>query len=227
MAAVTAFTMFLGVHLAILAGTAVFSLALIRFGRARRAAGGSPPLERTLAVFMIVCFLVDPYTHYLQGELAWRYALPLQLCDAAGIAAVVALLTRHQRAFELAWFWALAGATQALLTPPLADGPATLNSVRYFALHAVIVATPLYLGPGLGMRPRRGAWWRTALLTLLFALFVGAIDWALDANYMWLRSAPAGSILDHLGPWPLYLAGASAIGVFLFYLLELFSRAGD
>jgi hypothetical integral membrane protein (TIGR02206 family) len=218
---VLAFAKFGPGHLTILAGTAALGVLLVAFARARGKEPVARVFERALAILMIVCYAADPYTHHLLGELDLAHALPLQLCDAAGIAAIVALLTRRQPAFELAYFWALAGATQALVTPPIEDGARTLDGVRYFVLHAAIVVTPLYLGPGLGMRPRRGAWWRAALLTMLFALLVGLADWALDANYMWLRESPPGSILDLFGPWPWYIAAGTAIGWILFFLLDL------
>jgi len=218
-----AFRAFGLLHLLVLAGTVVLGAGLVRFGRRHRddAAGGRGRLA--LATLMAASMVVDPLAHAQRGELDVLHAVPLQLCDAAGFASILALLTRWRRAFELTWFWALAGATQALLTPPLGDASA-LDTARYFLLHACIVVTPLYLGPGLGLKLRPDAWWRAGLWTMAYAAAVGAFDGATGANYMWLRSRPEGSILALCGPWPWYVLAGTAIGWALYFALDRAAR---
>ena len=59
------------------------------------------------------------------GLTLWRHdlrldnGLPMNLCDWAEIALIVALLTRRQFAYELGYFWGLGGTLQGVLTPPL------------------------------------------------------------------------------------------------------------
>jgi uncharacterized membrane protein YwaF len=38
---------------------------------------------------------------------------------------------------------------------------------------------------------------------------------------MFLCSKPPGSILEVFGPWPWYLAGGAAVGLALFWLIDL------
>jgi hypothetical integral membrane protein (TIGR02206 family) len=180
---------------------------------------------RCLAYMIVAALLAAPLVHHARGDLSLATALPLELCDAAAVAAVFALWRRWQLFFELGYFWGLGGATQALLTPPpdLA-GP---NTWCYTVAHAATIAAVFYLGPGLGLRPRRGAWRRTSLVTIAYAVAVGLVDWALGANYMWLREKPGGSVLELFGPWPWYILGGAAIGATIFFLLELPYRAGE
>lgn len=208
-------------HLGALVVTALAVLALVVYGRARRGRPGPLAVARCLAYLMIGAFLADPILRADAGELTWVDGLPLELCDAAGVATIVALLTRRQAAFELAWFWGLSGTFQALLTPPLEQGFAHPDYFRYFVLHSGVVAGVLFLGPGLGMRPRRGAVWRAVAYTLLYTAAIGLVDAALGANYMWLREAPPDTILDLFGPWPWYILGGVVLGVGLFLLLDL------
>jgi len=144
------------------------------------------------------------------GELTLARALPLHLCDAAALVSALALWTRRQLLFELAYFWGLAGVTQALLTPPGQKHLDDPDTWRYFFAHAAALAGVFHL-LGLGLRPRRGAWRRATLLTMAYAALVGLVDWALGANYMWLGSKPEGSILELLGPWPWYIVGGAGV----------------
>jgi len=217
----TAIVRFGAGHLAVLAGAAALAALAAVLGRRLRGHPAAAKAARALAYPIVAALLLDPVTHYAHGELTLGKALPLQLCDLAALACACALWKGRQLAFELAYFWGLAGATQALLTPPPGPGLEDPDTWRYAVVHAATIAGVFYLGPGLGLRPRRGAWRRVSLVTAGYAVAVGLFDWALGANYMWLREKPAGSVLDLLGPWPWYILGGGAIGVLLFYLLDL------
>lgn len=213
-------------HVGALVVTACAVFALVAYGRARRGHSGPLVVGRCLAYLMVGAFLADPILRAGAGELTWADGLPLELCDAAGMATIVALLTRRQAAFELAYFWGLSGTFLALLTPPLEQGFPHPDFIRYFVLHSGVVAGVLLLGPGLGMRPRRGAVWRAVAYTMLYAAAIGLVDAALGANYMWLREKPPDTILDLFGPWPWYVLGGTLLGIALFTLLDLPYRAG-
>ncbi|HEX5139015.1 MAG TPA: TIGR02206 family membrane protein [Planctomycetota bacterium] len=213
-------------HLTLLATVALGSAAAAAFGRRLRGRADASPFTRSLAYVIVGAMIADPIVRRAYGELTLARALPLQLCDAAAAICAAALWTRRQLPFELAYFWGLAGVTQAMLTPPGslpgADDPDTW---RYFVVHGAAIAGVFHL-LGMGFRPRRGAWRRATLLTMTYAAAVGAIDAALGANYMWLREKPEGSVLDLFGPWPWYILGGTAVGAALFYVLELSSGVG-
>jgi uncharacterized membrane protein YwaF len=54
----------------------------------------------------------------------------------------------------------------------------------------------------------------------VFAAVVGPFDYLYKTNYFYLRFKPVNpSLLDFLGPWPIYIAGTEAVALVLFLLL--------
>ena len=78
---------------------------------------------------------------------------PMNLCDWATVALIVTLLRPSQRAYELAYFWALAGTMQGLVTPDVNFSFPEAQFVVFMLGHATIIAAVVYLTFGAGMRP--------------------------------------------------------------------------
>lgn len=164
---------------------------------------------------------------YLALAIRWHWVapphgLPLELCDVAVWLAVAALAGGPAWTGEALWFTALAGTTQALLTPDLGVPWSSYPAVKFFLGHGGTVAATLFLVFAGRLRPRRGAWWRVLLLVDAYAASMLALDLAAGTNYLYLRAKPAApSLLDWLGPWPWYLLAAEALAAGAFFLLEL------
>lgn len=157
---------------------------------------------------------------------AWDF-LPLHLCDFAIFVAAFALLTRRQGAVELIWFWALTGTLLAVLTPAVDGRFPEWRWLLYFAMHGGVIAAAIVLVLGCGIRPRPGAMWRAFGWTAAYAAVVAIIDFVTGANFLWLRTKPPQpTLLDWLGPWPVYILAAGAIGLAGFHLLALPFRVG-
>ncbi len=147
--------------------------------------------------------------------------LPLQLCDMGIFVAAAALWTRRQLLVETTYFWALAGTIQALVTPDLPQHFPTYPYFQYYIAHGGVVAAALVLVIGLGLRPRRWGFVRVAGLTVAYTAFVGLVDAFTGADYMFLRAKPdSPTLLDVLGPWPVYIASAAVVAAALFAVLN-------
>ena len=199
----------------------------------------APVLQRVmcllLALALLAAWITEDVLLTFRGYGTWQDSLPLHLCDLALLLAVVTLFGLAsspqpaaplrkpadflQTCYELAYFWSLAGSTQALLTPDITQPFPSFVCVRFFFTHGGALVATLVLTIGLGLRPRRHAVWRTWLITAGLAVVVMFVNWLLDANYMYLCGPPKeASLYDYLGPWPWTLLSVAALGWVLFGL---------
>ena len=153
------------------------------------------------------------------GEEFMRKHLPLHVCGIAAIALAVTLAFRNRRAFEIVYFWGLAGTANAVLTPQLDVGFPSYRFVQFFIAHGGIVVGALFAIWGLGMRPTFAGLLRAyGLLALLFGLLL-VLNPLLDSNYMFLRAPPASASPFFFVPWPYYIPILAGFGFVLFCVL--------
>jgi hypothetical integral membrane protein (TIGR02206 family) len=151
---------------------------------------------------------------WARGWLAAGNALPLNLCDWAQAALIVALLSRNQRAYELGYFWGLGGTLQGVITPDLPSGFPDLQFLLFMLDHAGLIAVVLYLTWGSGMRPVASSLPRVILASLFYVAIAGIADYMLGTNYGFLRGkGDHVSLLTWLAPWPWYIGELVAIGL--------------
>jgi hypothetical integral membrane protein (TIGR02206 family) len=182
-----------------------------------------PP--RVLAVVIGGAFVVEYASNALDGTWDWGFNLPLHLSDVVAMFTPIALWTRKPLLVEILYFWALTASLQAVLTPDLNQTFPSVFYFTYFVTHcgAVVAACLLVFGHRMPLRP--GAIRRTFIATLIMAAVAGTANVITGGNYMYLRAKPAqASLLDHMGPWPLYIASAAVLALVLFALLALLAR---
>lgn len=143
--------------------------------------------------------------------------LPLHLCGLALIVNAIVLLRRSRGLYEIAYFWAMTGTVAALLTPDLPFGFPHPFYLVFFLGHGLVVLATLYATFVYGFRPRPRSIVKAVIATLAYMAAVAPINLLLDANYVYLRHKPAQpSPMDHMGPWPWYIAALIAVGVISF-----------
>ena len=207
-------------HLAVIALAFALPLGLTALvHRTRRTA-----LERTIslafAAELIATWALWYWLIVSQGWVSAATVLPMNLCDWAAIAALVTLVRPNQWSYELAWFWSLSGTLQALLTPDLAYDFPDLRFVVFFAFHGGVIASVLYLTLGLGMRPWSRSIPRVIAWSLAYLLSALAINSLFHTNFGYLSAKPATpSLLDYLGPWPVYVLALVGLGLLYIFLL--------
>ncbi len=208
-------------HLLTLAVTAAVTATLVAAARLRPG-----PWTMVACRMLAVIILANEAAWWAwlsaQGTWSLSYALPLQLCDVAAVVSAAALWFRKPLLVELTYFWGLAGTANGLITPDITDHFPSFLFMQYFIGHGTIVAAALLLVIGLKMAPRQGAVVRVFGLTFGLLVLDAAVNLVTGGNYLYLRHTPAAhSLLDVLGPWPWYIAGATAVALVLFMLLDL------
>jgi hypothetical integral membrane protein (TIGR02206 family) len=207
-------------HILTLAVIAVLAAVLVV--AARRGGAWTVPAARVLAIVIVANEASWWVWLGFQHTWSFSYALPLHLCDVAAFVAAAALWTRRPLLVELTYFWGLAGTSNSLITPNIADHFPSYLYFQFYIAHAAIVGAALFLVVGLRITPRRGAVTRVIALTLGLAVVDSIVNVLTGGNYMFLRQAPGvHSLLDLMGPWPWYVIGAAGLALVLFAALDL------
>lgn len=216
----TDFVLFGAAHLVILAAIPALAALLALLARCRPSARRS--LRLALGWFLLVNELVW-YAWRLHTEgVRFPEGLPLQLCDLALWMTVLAALTLKQWSFELAYFAGLGGSTIAVLTPDLWAPLLSYPSIYFFLAHGGVVVAVLFLVLCKLARPRSGCLWRVLAILNGYAALIALFNFAFKTNYLYLCRKPAGaSLLDVMGPWPLYIIAGELLAIALFWLLWL------
>ncbi len=184
-----------------------------------------PTFERQVravfAALLIGTWVLWYWLLYERGWLAPGNILPMQLCDWAGIVTIVTLIRPNQRTYELAYFWALGGTLQALLTPDLQYGFPDMRFDIFFLFHSGVIAAVLYLTFGSRFRPWPSSIPRVALWSLVYLVCALTVNWMFKTNFGYLSAKPPGpSLLDVLAPWPWYigeLAVLALLSILIYY----------
>ena len=203
-----------------LIATAVVAALLVAAAR-RWGDAWAVPAGRALAVVILGGFVCEQFTYGLRGQWSAEVNLPLQLSDAVALVSV-ATLWRPQSALlvELVYFWALTASLQAVITPDVGQSFPDVLFFTYFVTHGGALAAACLLVFGMRRAPRPNAVWRVYAITLAFACLAAVGTLLTGGNYMFLRHKPAhGSLLDFMGPWPVYILVAAPLALVIFLAL--------
>jgi len=206
-------------HLVVLA--LAFLLPAVLAGLTRHDARLQRILRYSFAALLLGNWVFWYAVFWRNGWLTLGDALPLNLCDWANIAVIVALLTHNPRAYELGYFWALAGTLQGLITPDTQYDFPEVRFIIFSVFHAGIIASILYLTFATHLRPYLASLPRVAAWTLLYAVVAGLADWQLGTNYGFLRAKPSNvSLFAFMPEWPRYipvLVGLGLVSLLIYY----------
>lgn len=194
-------------HWAVLAGTAVGAVWLVRFGRRHRTTALGDAFTRGFAVVQFAVTFGFMAVWLTPPLFDLRQSLPLQLSDWLRVISAYALWSRRRWAVAITYYWGLTLNPQAMITPDLhPDVAPALEFASYWIQHVLVMWAAVYLTWGLTLRPSWRGYRTTLAVTVVWAVVVGTVNRVLGTNYGFLNAKPGGpSLLDLMGDWPWYL----------------------
>jgi hypothetical integral membrane protein (TIGR02206 family) len=204
------FTAYSPSHLVVLALFAAGTVVLLVVGPRWRDTRAERPIRLALAWANLGFGILSSASALMPFTV--HHSLPLQICDLAWIVVAWALLTGHRVASALTYYWGLTLSVQALVQPTLTTPYPHLEFFAFWGKHLLIVWGAVYFSLVL----RHGADWtayrRAVDWTLVWLVVVLGLNEVLGSNYGYVNGKPSeATILDVLGPWPVYLLAEMAI----------------
>ena len=150
--------------------------------------------------------------------------LSLHMCGFSLFLTSYALWKKSQASFELAYFWGLAGAFQAIVTPDPTRWPYGDISIFWnFLSHGIIILNVVWLIWVDGMRCRKGSLFNTVLITNGVVFVMGIVNKLLGegANYWFICAKPGGDSPFLIGEWPYYLVTFQLVGFLMMGIIYL------
>lgn len=170
-------------------------------------------------------FLFEAGYHYwLFKDGYWdvSFTLPLQLCSISLLLCLVLLATNLRWVFQIVFFLGGAGALQALITPELFVGFPHFRFIQFFITHMLIIWVALYYLLVKGYRPTSKGLLHAFLFLNAAAAVAFLANMLTGGNYMFLARKPTNaSLLDYLGPYPIYILSLEMIAFILFFIMYI------
>ncbi len=164
-------------------------------------------------------FMIYPLAAY-EGDLNIYEDLPLHLCRFLALTSPLVVLKNNRFWIGIFYFWIMVGTLNANLTPDVQYGFPNWTYFSYWLTHGFLMIIPLYyvfvFKIEIGWRDYFNAYW----MMNLFLMFTLLINLWLGSNYMYTKEKPpVASLLDMLGPWPIYLISGQLLVLLLFYIV--------
>jgi len=182
-------------------------------------------ISKVIAFIILSHVIISPYKdlYLLQNPYNWREILPIHMCDLSEIFLAAFLLGGPKILYKCAFFWGLAGASMAIITP---DIPVIDLDYAFFMIgHGMIVIGVMYATISLGNRPYAKDILTVSLITAFVLLpIVYLINLILGepANYWYLIAKPAGaSLMDAFPEPPYHLLITTPLAIATFCLIYI------
>jgi len=187
--------------------------------------------SRWVSIFLVITVVVFSAIKIYFNRFNLLIDLPISLCNLFAILAPLLFWRPNQRRLEVIYFLVMAGTVQAMLTPDLYVGFPSNEFFKYWIVHGGLVVLVIHNIFAFQMYPRLKGILITFGWLNVYSLALYGLNLLMGANYLYLMHKPGNaSILDLLGPWPLYiLVGELLAMVFfaLFYLPFIFVNKTD
>ena len=182
--------------------------------------------QKNIVLILISTTLLQELLHYFYkinlNSFDPAKDISLHMCGFSLFISCYALYTRNQTAFELSFFWGLAGALQAIITPdPTRFYFGYISTFWSFLSHGLIILNVLWMIFVFDMRCRKYSLINTVIITNGAVFVVGLINNVIGngANYWFISQKPSGENPALIGEWPYYLITFQLAGILFMMLI--------
>jgi len=179
---------------------------------------------KNIIIFVLASHLIiSPFKdlYLLENPYNWKEVLPFHMCDISEIFLIWFLLGGPRFLYLCAFFWGLAGAAMAIITPDIQYYD--LDFIFFMVGHGMIIFAVLFATIVLKNRPKLKDVGNVVLVTLfLFLPNIYLINDLLGdpANFWYLADKPAGaSLMDFFPEPPRHLFITVPISIIFFYII--------
>lgn len=217
-------------HLLSLGVFAIVVIAMVIAGRAN-----DRVTRRIGAAIGLGIWLLSAVYYMLPANLEPDKSLPIQACDLLVLLAPLTLLRPSRLLQAVVYFGGFALTTQGFVTPTSdIGGPDNIKFWIFWLLHGMIVATSIYIvavdrfKPSLKDLRNAVLFWfgyALAMIALNYGTYAGGLNDGQGWYYGYLGpslpDAVSGSVLRHLGEWPLRPVLMMLLALSIFVMLYL------
>ena len=179
-------------------------------------------------IFVLLLIFITISQELIDDILRWNVGiwdvaedLPLHMCGISFFTSTYALYSKNQTAFELSYFWGLAGAFQAIITPDPTRFVMDVSLFWNFLSHGLIILNVLWMIVIDNMRCRVGSYLNAIIITNGILFIISIVNSILGGNYWFICEKPGGESPFFMGEWPLYIIGFQISGILLLGLFYI------
>lgn len=167
-------------------------------------------------VILLIKIAELSYRHIYVGEPIYSL-LPLHMCNLTLIIAILTMLTKSQKLFQLTYFWCL-GALFAVITPDIKYSFPHPLTLSFYITHFYLLFAAIYGILFFNFKPTFKGWVNAFITLNIFAFIIFFINKKLGTNYLYVNRIPNfSSPLDYFGQWPYYIIVVEIIYLILTY----------
>ena len=180
-------------------------------------------MTKIIAYIVIAHVVISPYKDLfiLENPYNWREVLPFHMCDLSEIFLAWFLLGGPKILYKCAFFWGIAGATMAIITPDISHHD--LDYAFFMIGHGMIVIGIMYATIALNNRPYAKDILTVSVITaciLLPITYLINLILGEPANFWYLMAKPAGaSLMDAFPEPPFHLLVITPLALAMFFLI--------
>jgi hypothetical integral membrane protein (TIGR02206 family) len=157
-----------------------------------------------------------------EGLFSIQEELPLHLCRLIALVLPFLVYTINTKWINTLYFLIVTGTLQALITADLQYIHPHYSYYLYWIFHITLLWIPVFIIMYLKIYPNFKDLIRAFIATNVYMIATLIINKAIGSNYFYTNhKPPGGTLLDYLGPWPIYIFVVEGLGLVLFLIAYL------